>query len=468
MIIAIKYKKINFDYSYIILLYLKSNYNKKEKIMGTPTRDMFQSRLGFILACIGSAVGIGNVWLFPWRVGEFGGAIFLLLYFMFVILLGVVGLIGEIALGRMQKTGSIGAFDHALKQKNISGGSILGMIPVIGALGIGTGYAVVVGWILRFLVGALDGSLMNAEVTSYFGELIGDFGSLGWHISVVLVTASILIAGISNGIEKANKIMMPLFYILFILLLIRVFTLPNINKGFEYLLIPQWEVLKNPKVWAIALGQAFFSLSLAGGPMVVYGSYLNDKTNIVDAALQTAVYSSLGALLCAFVVIPAVFSFGVDPTAGPPLVFISLPLVFQQMPLGQLFAVIFFLSVLFAAITSLINLMECPIEALQTQFKLPRLVSIIIVVIFMLAIGIFLENANNVGIWMDIISIYIVPIGASLSAIIFFWVYGKSVYTQEIEKGMDRPLPMIFHFLAQYGFVGISVCIIILSIFKAI
>lgn len=429
-------------------------------------REVFRSRIGFILACIGSAVGIGNVWLFPWRVGEFGGAVFLFLYFGFVILLGVVGLIGEIALGRMQKTGSIGAFDTALTQRNIKGGQFLGLIPVIGALGIGTGYAIVVGWILRFLVGAIDGSLITASIEPYFGELIGDFGSIGWHITVVIATAMILVAGISNGIERANKLMMPLFYILFIFLLIRVLTLPNMEKGFEYLLIPQWDVLKNPKVWAIALGQAFFSLSLAGGPMVVYGSYLEDNINIVDAAIQTALYSSLGALLCAFVIIPSVFSFGIDPAAGPPLVFISLPMVFQQMPFGQLFAIIFFISILFAAITSLINLMECPIEALQTKFNFPRLTAIIMVSAFMIGVGIFLENANNVGVWMDFISIYIIPVGASLSAIIFFWVYGRTIYTKEIQKGMSKPLPSYFHVLAQYVFVGISLGIILLSVFK--
>ncbi|MGL4676809.1 MAG: sodium-dependent transporter [Brevinema sp.] len=436
--------------------------------MKTPTRDLFQSHMGFILACIGSAVGIGNVWLFPWRVGEFGGAVFLFLYFFFVFLLGIIGLIGEFALGRMQKTGPIGAFEKALQTKNISWGAWIGTIPMLGAWGIATGYAVVVGWILRFLVGAIDGSLMNSNMESYFGAIVGDFGSVSWHLIIIAGVVCILLAGISKGIEQANKIMMPLFYLLFIILLIRVFTLPNIQAGIEYLLVPQWDILKNPKVWAIALGQAFFSLSLAGSGMVVYGSYLKDDTNIVDAAVQTALYSMVGALLCAFVVIPTVFSFGLDPTAGPSLVFISLPLVFQQMFFGQLFAVLFFLSVLFAAITSLLNLMECPIEALQNRFNMRRSYAVLIVGFVMFSIGIFLENANNVGIWMDIISIYIVPIGASLSAIIVFWILGIKTYSNEIEKGSDKALPSWFHPLARYVFVGISICIIILSFFKAL
>ncbi len=437
--------------------------------MKSQTRGFFESRVGFILACIGSAVGIGNVWLFPWRVGEFGGAIFLLLYFFFIISLGIVGLIGEFTLGRMYSTGPVGAFEKALQTKNISWGAWVGLIPMLGALGIATGYAVVVGWILRFLWGSIDGSLMNAQVGEYFGAIVGDFGSLLWHASAIIGTVVILLAGVNKGIEKANKIMMPLFYILFILLLLRVFTLPNIKEGIDYLLIPKWEMLRNPKVWSVALGQALFSLSLAGSGMVVYGSYLKKDVNIVDVAIQTAIYSSIGALLCAFVVILSVFSFGLNPTAGPPLVFITLPLIFQQMPFGQIFAILFFLSVFFASITSLINLMECPIEALQNRFKTNRTIAVLIVGAFMLGVGVFLENANNVGAWMDIISIYIVPLGAALSGIIIYWVVDKYHCKREISQGNTQELPIWFHPLAKYFFVGTMIFVLILSIFfKAI
>ena len=437
--------------------------------MKSQARGFFESRAGFILACIGSAVGIGNVWLFPWRVGEFGGAIFLLLYFFFIISLGVIGLIGEFTLGRMYGTGPVGSFEQALQTKKIPWGAWVGAIPMLGALGIATGYAVVVGWILRFLWGSIDGSLMNEDPGVYFGAIVGDFGSLSWHTMAIAGTVGILLAGVSKGIEQANKIMMPLFYILFILLLLRVFTLPNIKEGLNYLLIPKWEILQNPKVWAIALGQALFSLSLAGSGMVVYGSYLKKGVNIVDVALQTAIFSSIGALLCALVVILSVFSFGLDPTAGPPLVFITLPLVFQQMPFGQIFAILFFLSVFFAAVTSLINLMECPIEALQNRFNVSRFIAVIGVGTFMLVVGVFLENADNVGAWMDLISIYIVPLGATLSGIIIYWVLGKAYYTKEIAYGNPKALPIWFHPLAKYFFVGIMIFVLILSAcFKAI
>lgn len=431
-------------------------------------RNIFNSKVGFILACVGSAVGIGNVWLFPWRVGEFGGAIFLIQYFLLVLFLGVIGLIGEFTLGRLTGTGPIGSFEQAFQTRNIKWGGWIGFIPVLGALGIAVGYSVVVGWILRYTWGSIDGTMLNSNVETYFTEMTGDFGSVRWHILAVLFTTSILSVGVSKGIEKANKIMMPLFYILFTILLVRVLTLPNMEKGLSYLLIPKWEVLQDPKAWAIALGQAFFSLSLAGSGMVVYGSYIKKDVNIVNASIQTALYSSIGALLCAFVIIPAVFAYGLDPTVGPPLVFLTLPLVFQQMLFGQLFAILFFTSILFAAITSLINLMECPIEALQNRFNIPRIPAVLIVGITVLGIGLFIESVDKVSIWMDFISIYIIPIGASLAAIIIFWIFGIDIVQKEISHGNNKALPKWFSFYTKYIFVGITIIIVLLSITKSL
>lgn len=428
-------------------------------------RDSFSGRFGFILACVGSAVGIGNVWLFPWRIGEFGGAIFLLQYFVLVFLVGVVGLIGEFTLGRLTRSGPIGAFEAAFKSRGLRHGALLGTLPALGALGIGIGYAIVVGWILRYVFGAIDGSMFAApNIGAYFGALVGDFGSLPWHFSALFITLFIMLFGINAGIEKANKIMMPLFYILFVILLVRVLTLPNISEGIAYLLVPKWEVLANPKAWAIALGQAFFSLSLAGSGMVVYGSYLPKNISIVSAARQTAIYSSIGALLCAFVIMPAVFACGVDPTAGPPLIFLTLPVVFKLMPFGQVFAVLFFISVLFAALTSLMNLLECPIEALQSRLGLSRTISVLLVGVVALGVGAFIESASMVGAWMDILSIYIVPLGATLAGIVIFWVFGMRVFYKEVDIGASAPLPRSFTYLSKYLFCSIAILIVVLSV----
>ncbi|MEG0504014.1 MAG: sodium-dependent transporter, partial [Raoultibacter sp.] len=340
-------------------------------------RDRFSGRAAFIIACVGSAVGMGNIWLFPYRVAEFGGAAFLIPYFIFVALLGFSGVVGEMAFGRAMETGPIGAFAKAMKLRGTRYGErigrAIGFIPTIGSLAIAIGYSVVVGWFIKYLVSALTGELSTvADTGAYFSEFAVDFGSIGWHFIGLALTFAVMIFGISRGIERLNKIMMPLFFVLFVVLLIRVATLPGAGVGYEYLFVPNWESLADPKTWVYALGQAFFSLSLAGSGTLVYGSYLKKDVDVVSSARSVAVFDTLAALLAAMVVIPAVFAFGFSPTAGPPLMFITLPAVFQEMPAGGFFAVVFFAAVLCAAITSLVNLFETPIEAIQNQCKLSR------------------------------------------------------------------------------------------------
>lgn len=427
-------------------------------------RDAFKSKFGFILACIGSAVGMGNIWMFPYRTGQFGGAAFLIPYIIFLVILGYTGLMGEFAFGRMTKTGSIGSFEKAMEigNKNKKIGTVLGIIPVLGAFGIASGYAVVSGWFIRFLVGSISGAMFSTpDSGAYFGEIAGSFGSVGWHLLALIMTASILILGVSNGIEKVNKVMMPSFFVLFLIILIRVLSLEGSIDGIKYLLVPKWEFLGNPQTWIYALGQAFFSLSLAGSGMLVYGSYLNRDIDIPNAAKNTTIFDTMAALLAGLTIIPAVFAFGLDPTAGPPLLFITLPMVFKQMPAGQLFAVIFFVSVLFAAITSLMNLLEVPIEALQSRFKLNRKVSVIIICALAFGVGIFLEDGDLLGTWMDLVSIYVIPVGALLAGIMFFWVIGVKVARTEIETGASKKLGKSFEFMAKYVFVILTIIVII-------
>ena len=236
--------------------------------------------------------------------------------------------------------------------------------------------------------------MKTTDTAAYFGEIAGNFGSVGWHFLGLGITFLIMIFGISKGIEKMNKIMMPVFFVFFVILMIRVFTLGNVAEGYQYLFVPKWEYLANPKTWVFALGQAFFSLSLAGSGTIVYGSYLTKDTDVVYSARNVAFFDTCAALLAGLVVIPAVFAFGMDVSAGPPLMFITLPSVFQQMPFGQLFAIVFFVAVLFAAITSLMNLFETPIEALQNQFGISRIAAVGIVAAAACIIGIFIESGD--------------------------------------------------------------------------
>ncbi len=407
---------------------------------------------------------MGNIWMFPYRTGQFGGAAFLIPYLLFVVILGYTGLIGAFAFGRMTQTGPIDSFEKAMASKGKSKklGTFLGTIPVLGAFGIATGYAVVVGWFLRFLYGSITGAMLSANDSgAYFGEIAGKFGSIGWHGIALIITATILILGVANGIEKVNKVMMPIFFILFLIILVRVVTLDGAIKGIEYMLVPKWEFISQPKTWIYALGQVFFSLSLAGSGMVVYGSYLKRDIDIPSCAKNTAIFDTIAALTAGLVIIPAVFAFNLDPTAGPPLLFITLPMVFKQMPAGQLFAILFFISVLFASITSLMNLLEVPVEALQNKLNLNRKSAVISVCIVAFCIGIFLEDGNLLGKWMDFMSIYLIPLGALLAGIMFFWVVGVKVARKEVEEGATKPLGKWFEPMTKYVFVILTFLVVI-------
>jgi len=433
-------------------------------------RDTFASRTGFILACVGSAVGMANIWLFPYRVAEFGGAAFLIPYFIFVLLLGFTGVIGEMAFGRAMGAGPMGAFGKALEMRGVKNGNkigrALGLIPTLGTLGIAIGYAVVLGWALKYAVGSLSGELIALEnVGAYFGAITSDFGNIPFHIGGLIIAFIVMVVGISKGIERLNKVLMPVFFVLLVIVAIRVVSLPGARAGYQYLLMPRWEALANPTTVMYALGQAFFSLSLAGAGTVVYGSYLKKDENVVTAARNVAIFDTFAACVAACAIVPAVFAFGLDISSGPPLMFITLPGIFQSMPAGNLFMIIFFVAVCFAAITSLVNLFEPPIEAIEDQFKIPRWAAVVIVAIPAVGIGLFLENGDIVSTWMDIVSIYIMPVGALMAAIMFFWVCPKGYAKSQAELGYGKELGPWFDIMTKYVFVPITAAVIILGIF---
>lgn len=433
-------------------------------------RDTFASRTGFILACVGSAVGMANIWLFPYRVAELGGAAFLIPYFIFVALLGFTGVIGEMAFGRAMGTGPMGAFGKALEMRGVKNGNkigrALGLIPTLGALGIAIGYAVVLGWALDYTFASFSGELIALEsVGAYFGAITSDFGNIPFHMLGLVLTFIVMIVGVSKGIERMNKVLMPVFFVLLVIVAIRVAFLPGASAGYQYLLVPRWEALANPTTWVYALGQAFFSLSLAGGGTVVYGSYLKKSENVVTAARNVAIFDTFAACVAACAIVPAVFAFGLDISSGPPLMFITLPGIFQSMPAGNLFMIIFFVAVCFAAITSLVNLFEPPIEALEEQFKIPRWAAVAVVAVLAVGVGLFLENGDIVSTWMDIVSIYVMPVGALMAAIMFFWVCPKGFAKAQAELGYGKKLGPWFDIMTKYVFVPITAAVIILGIF---
>lgn len=431
-------------------------------------RDSFRTRTGFIIACIGSAVGMGNIWLFPARVSSLGGAAFLIPYFICVIVIGFTGVIGEMAFGRAMGAGPMGAFGKAteMRGKGKKLGEGLALIPVLTSFALAIGYSVVVGWILKYFVGSVTGELFKASSVDEFGGMFNavasSFGNVGWHLVALAITFIIMIYGIASGIEKANKVMMPLFFVMFVGMAIYISTLPGASDGYYYLTHPDWSYLLSGKTWVYALGQAFFSLSLAGSGTLVYGSYLKKDVDIPTSARTVAFWDTMAALVAALTIIPAMATAGQELTSGGPgLMFIFLPNVFSQMPGGNLVIIIFFLAVTFAGFTSLVNLFETPVEALQTKFGFSRKKAVATIAISGSAIAICIEGI--VSGWMDIFSIYFCPIGAAIAGILFFWVCGKDFVRQQIDMGARKPMGNWFEFASKYVFCFLTIAVLVLG-----
>ena len=429
------------------------------------TRDRFKSRWGFILACIGSAVGMGNIWLFPARISACGGGAFLIPYFIFVILIGSTGVIGEMCLGRATRSGPIDAFGYATASKGKKAvGQVLGIIPTLGSLALAIGYTVVMGWIFKYAVGTFTGATLDAtdvdSFTSNFGTMASAFGNNLWQIIAVVVTFVILIFGIGSGIEKANKVMMPLFFFLFLALAIYISTREGAIEGYKYIFTVDFNALKDPKTWIYALGQAFFSLSVAGNGTLIYGSYLSDDVNAPSSARNIAFFDTMAAMLAALVIIPAMATAGAElTTGGPMLMFVFLPNLFKTMPGGSIIAIVFFVAVFFAGMTSLINLYESPIATLQERLKIKRAPACLIVGVIGLGVSLCIQHI--VSEWMDVVSIYICPLGAGLAGIMFFWVLGKKFVDEQVNKGREKPIGNWFYPLAKYVFCGICILVLI-------
>lgn len=421
----------------------------------------FKSTVGFVLACVGSAVGMGNIWMFPYRLGQYGGAAFLIPYLIFIALFGLVGLSAEFALGRMAKTGTLGAYAYCWKNKF---GKYIGWLPLLGSLGIAIGYSVILGWVFRSIQGVVTNELLTNSIPAFFTNMTQSFSNVPCHFLVLFITCLLLFTSATNAIEKANKVLMPAFFILFIFLAIRVSLFDGAIEGYKFLFVPKWECLLNKETWIMAMGQAFFSLSITGSGMIVYGAYLKDDVDIPKASMQTAVFDTIAAMLAALAIMPAVFSFGIDPVSGPSLMFLTLPEVFKQMPLGNFFALFFFISVAFAGITSLINMLEAVCESWQNRFHISRKKAVLVCGIITFIVSVCIENGDIVGKWMDVVTIYIIPFAALLGAITIYYVLGWNALKQELDKGRKKPVGPTFKFLGKYVYVFLALIILILGI----
>jgi len=335
-------------------------------------RDGFGSRLGVIAAAAGSAVGLGNIWRFPYVTGENGGGAFLLVYVLFILVIGVPVMLSELALGRRSQRNALGAF------KKLAPGTwwhIIGMMGIAAAFFILAFYTTVSGWTLEYLFLSIGNSFegqSKEELNVTFEEFRNNgYLPLLWQLMFMLFTALIVYKGIKNGIEKYTKLLMPALLLIIIVLGIRAVTLPGSGTGLTFLFQPDFSKI-NADVVLQALGQAFFSLSIGMGALITYGSYIKSNEDLGKTAFSVTLTDTLVAVLAGVAIFPAVFAFGIEPQSGPSLVFITLPMIFQEMTGGYFFALIFFVLLVIAALTSTISVLEVVVAYVSEELNMSR------------------------------------------------------------------------------------------------
>lgn len=435
-------------------------------------KNLFNSRWGFILASVGSAVGMANVWGFPNKLGSNGGGAFLLVYLFFIFIFSYVGLPAEFAMGRRARTGTLGAYQNAWSSRSErlgKTGGLLAWLPLAGSMCIAIGYAVIVSYILKALFNSLTGALMTVDTNTWFESFsLTEYSVIPYHIIIVVLTLVTLFLG-AKSIEKTNKIMMPLFFIIFIILAVRVAMMPNVLEGYLFMLIPRWEALLNPMVWIWAMGQAFFSLSITGSGMIVYGAYLGEDEDVISASRHTAIFDTIAALVASLVIIPACFSFQTDVGAGPGLLFVTLPSILQDIPFGNIFAIILYIAMIFAGVSSLQNMFEAVAESLLHKFpRLNRAIVLVLLCVICLGFGINMEAIFQWGPWMDLVSIYIIPIGATLGAVSWFWIMKKDDLLHEINKGPGKQQGNTWYNVGKYLYVPFSIILCCVALFMKV
>ncbi len=357
-------------------------------------RDQWGSRFGFIMAAAGSAIGLGNIWRFPYITGKFGGAAFVLIYLAVVLIIGMSVMLAEFVIGRNAQSDAVGSF------RKLGGGAW----PLVGWMGFFCGfvilsyYAVIAGWTVAYMFKSLGG-LMSEAAAGKAGDVFGAFvsdpvQSIAYHVVVMAITTGIIYKGISGGIEKCCKILMPALLVLLLVLIVRSVTLPGSGAGLEFYLKPDLSKITNQAILA-AVGQGFFSLSLGMGCMITYGSYLSKKEYLPSIARTVVLLDTSVAILAGFVIFPAVFAFGIEPGAGPGLTFVTLPAVFAKMPMGAIFSFAFFLLLFIAALTSAISLLEVVVTYCIDQLRWNRAKAAIIMGTAIALLGI--PSALSVG-----------------------------------------------------------------------
>ncbi len=391
-------------------------------------RGVWGGKIGFILAAAGGAVGLGNIWKFPYEVGENGGSAFIFLYIISIVFAGLPLMFAEIFIGKMSQKNPVGAFKFFRKGRLPI--SIIGYIGVLVGVIILSYYSVIAGWTLHYLIQSFSGFSGSAEeIKSIFTDLHGDATlNILWHTVMMIIIVFIISRGVQKGIEKVSKILMPLLGIILIILTAYSLSTPGAGKAVEFMFYPDFSAI-NSSTMLKALGTSFFTLSLGMGAMITYGSYLSKEIKIVKSSLQIATIDTVIALLAGLMIFPIVFSNNVEPSAGPSLIFQTLPVLFSKMPGGTIFAIAFFSLLIFAAITSAISLLEVVVAFLVDEYKIRRKIATVVTGGFIWGIGL-LSAVSSIKIGGEccldlfdgITTHYLMPLGGLMTMLVFGWV----------------------------------------------
>lgn len=421
--------------------------------MSEQKRASFGGKLSVILVAAGSAIGLGALWRFPYIAGKHGGAAFLLVFLLSIFVVGIPAMLAEFAVGRRTKKNAVGAFRTLSKRW-----SWLGYSGVLGALLISGYYYLIAGWSLQYFADSVTGGMFNSPLPfkEQFDLFQASWKPLIWGVVFIIMTHFIVARGVEKGIEKASKVMMPLLLIILVIMAVRVAFMPGAAEGYKFFLSCDFSEAFKAETIMMAIGQAFFSLSVGMGCMVTYASYFKQDNNMVSTSFNVSILTLLVSVLAGLVIFPAVFSAGLQPTEGPALVFVTLPEIFKGMPLASVWAAIFFLLVILASLTSTISFHEVLTAYFAEEFSLTRkraaMVTTVVSIVLSTVTFFSLFGIDFFNIFDYVTANVLMPLGAMFTCIMVVWFMKKDFMKDELTNNglCNRRLTPVILFMLRF------------------
>ncbi len=438
-------------HSFLLFYYLRALF--KRLFMSEQKRASFGGKLSVILVAAGSAIGLGALWRFPYIAGKHGGAAFLLVFLLSIFVVGIPAMLAEFAVGRRTKKNAVGAFRTLSKRW-----SWLGYSGVLGALLISGYYYLIAGWSLQYFADSVTGGMFNSPLPfkEQFDLFQASWKPLLWGVIFILMTHFIVARGVEKGIEKASKVMMPLLLIILVIMAVRVAFMPGAAEGYKFFLSCDFTEAFKAETIMMAIGQAFFSLSVGMGCMVTYASYFKQDNNMVSTSFNVSILTLLVSVLAGLVIFPAVFSAGLQPTEGPALVFVTLPEIFKGMPLASVWAAIFFLLVILASLTSTISFHEVLTAYFAEEFSLTRkraaMVTTVVSIVLSTVTFFSLFGIDFFNIFDYVTANVLMPLGAMFTCIMAVWFMKKDFMKDELTNNglCNRRLTPVILFMLRF------------------